>query len=198
MSSPVTAESNFLVPNATILVEVVMFFVFLGVLAKWVLPPIVAAVAQRQEAIRNRVSEAEEAKKRLASAEADYQKALAEARHEASRIREAAREQGAEAIAEARGQGQDEARGILDEALREIEADRRRAFDELRSEIGTLAVELAGRIVGEPLTGDAGREQTIDRFLADLDDEAGQHGTESAASSTSSASSTAAKTGSTD
>ena len=177
MSSPVLAENNFLVPNATILVEVVMFFVFLGVLAKWVLPPITAAVTQRQEAIRNRVAEAEEAKKRLASAEADYQKALADARHEASRIREQAREQGAAVIAEAREQAQAEARGILDEALREIEADRQRAFDRLRTEIGTFATELAGRIVGEPLAEQAGRQQTIDRFLTDLDQTAEGSGT---------------------
>jgi len=176
MSSPAMAESNFLVPNATILVEVVMFFVFLGVLAKWVLPPIADAVAQRQKVIRDRVAEAEEAKKRLASAEADYQKALAEARHEASRIREEAREQGATAIAEARQQAQDEARGILDEALQQIEADRQRAFGELRTEIGTLATDLAGRIVGEPLAGEASRDQTIERFLADLDQTAGESG----------------------
>lgn len=180
MSSPVQAENNFLVPNATILVEVVMFFVFLAVLSKWILPPIIAAVSQRQEAIRNRVAEAEEAKKRLASAEADYQEALAEARHEASRIREEAREQGAAVIAEARQKAQDEARGILDEALRQIEADRRRAFGELRAEVGVLATELAGRIVGESLADQAGREQTIDRFLADLDQEAGERGDDAA------------------
>ena len=175
--SPVVAESNFLVPNATIFVEVVLFFVLLGVLAKWVLPPITDAVAQRQKAIRDRVAEAEEAKKRLASAEADYQKALAEARHEASRIREDAREKGAAVIAEARQQAQDEARGILEEALRQIEADRRQAFEQLRSEIGTLATELAGRVVGEPLTDGSGHEQTIDRFLADLDSDTGESGT---------------------
>jgi F-type H+-transporting ATPase subunit b len=174
MASPAVAESNFLVPNATIFVEVVLFFIFLGILAKWILPPIVTAVSQRQEAIRNRVAEAEEAKKRLASAEADYQKALAEARHEASRIREEAREQGATVIAEARERAQEEARSILDEALRQIEADRQRAFGELRSQIGTLATELAGRVVGEPLTDETAREQTIERFLADLDREAGE------------------------
>jgi F-type H+-transporting ATPase subunit b len=172
MPSTVGAESNFLVPNATILVEVVMFFVFLGVLAKWVLPPILDAVAQRQKVIRDRVAEAEEAKKRLASAEADYQKALADARHEASRIRETAREQGAAVIAEARERAQDEARRILDEARRTIEADRERAFGELRGEVGRLATDLAGRIVGESLTDEAGRDQTIDRFLADLDEKA--------------------------
>jgi F-type H+-transporting ATPase subunit b len=163
---PVAAENNFLVPNATILVEIVLFFVFLGVLAKWVLPPITKAIADRQETVRRRLVEAEEAKKSLASAEADYQQALAGARHEAARIREEARERGAAAIAEAREQAQQEATGILDEARRQIEADRERAFGELRTEIGALATDLAGRVVGEPVTADA---EQIDRYLAEND-----------------------------
>jgi F-type H+-transporting ATPase subunit b len=164
MSSTVVAENNFLVPNATILVEIVLFFVFLWVLSKWVLPPITKAIAERQETVRARLLEAEEAKKSLASAEADYQQALADARHEAARIREDARERGAAVIAEARERAQAEAQGILDDARRQIEADRQRAFAELRTEIGALATELAGRVVGEPLTGDPAE---IDRYLAE-------------------------------
>jgi F-type H+-transporting ATPase subunit b len=164
MSSTLAAQNNFLIPNATILVEMVLFFVLLGVLSKWVLPPIVKAIGDRQETIRARIAEAEEAKKNLASAEADYQKALADARHEAARIREEARERGAAVIAEARQRAQAEAQGILDDARRQIQADRERAFAEIRTEIGALATDLAGRIVGEPVTGDA---RQIDRYLAE-------------------------------
>ncbi|HEU5161248.1 MAG TPA: F0F1 ATP synthase subunit B [Streptosporangiaceae bacterium] len=163
-STVLAAENNFLVPNATILVEIVLFFIFLGVLSKWVLPPITKAMAERQEAIRMRLVEAEEAKKSLASAEAEYQQALADARHEASQIREEARARGAALIAEARERAQEEAQGILDDARRQIAADRERAFAELKTEIGTIATELAGRVVGEPLTGDAGQ---IERYLAE-------------------------------
>jgi F-type H+-transporting ATPase subunit b len=169
-SSTVVAENNFLVPNATILVEVVLFFVFLWVLAKWVLPPVTKAITERQEAIRMRLVEAEEAKKSLASAEADYQQALADARHEAARIREEARERGAALIAEARQRAQSEAQGILDDARRQVAADRERAFAELKTEIGAIATELAGRVVGEPVTSDA---EQIDRYLADNTGDAG-------------------------
>jgi F-type H+-transporting ATPase subunit b len=163
---PVAAGNNFLIPNATILVEAVLFFILLGALTKWVLPPIAKAIAERQEAIRMRLVEAEEAKKSLASAEADYQQALADARHEAALIREEARERGTAIIVEARQRAQEEADGILDEARRQIEADRERAFNQLRTEIGSLATELAGRVVGESLPGDAER---INRYLADTE-----------------------------
>jgi F-type H+-transporting ATPase subunit b len=163
-STVAAAENNFLIPNATILVEIVLFFVFLGVLSKWVLPPIIKSLAERQETIRARLAEAEEAKKSLASAEADYQQALADARHEAARIREEARGQGATLIAEARQRAQAEAQGILDDARRQITADRERAFAELKVEVGAIATELAGRVIGEPVTGDAAQ---IERYLAD-------------------------------
>lgn len=163
---PVAAQNNFLIPNATILVEAVLFFILLGVLAKWVLPPVSRAIAERQEVIRRRLVEAEEAKKSLASAEADYRKALAEARHEAALIREQARERGAAIVADARRQAQEEANAILAEARSRIEADREAAASQLRAEIGGLATELASRVVGEPVTGDAAE---IDRFLAESD-----------------------------
>lgn len=168
-STVAAAQNNFLIPNATILVEVVLFFVFLGVLTKWVLPPITKAIADRQQAIRERLVEAEEAKKSLASAEADYQQALADARHEAARIREQAREQGAAVIAEARQRAQAEAQDILDEARRQIAADRERSFTELRTEIGSIATDLAGRVVGEQLTGDP---EQIERYLAENEESA--------------------------
>lgn len=172
-STVAAAQNNFLVPNATILVEVVLFFIFLGVLSKWVLPPITKSLAERQETIRARLIEAEEAKKSLASAEADYQQALADARHEAARIREEARGQGAALIAEARQRAQQEAQGILDDARRQITADRERAFAELKTEVGAIATELAGRVIGEPVTGDAAQ---IERYLADDADNTGAVG----------------------
>jgi F-type H+-transporting ATPase subunit b len=162
-------NNNFLVPNATFFVEVVLFFIVLGVLARWVLPPITRAITERQDILRRRLTEAQEATERFEAAEARYREALADARHEGSQIREQARQQGAAVIAEARQRAADEAQGILDEARRRIEADRERAFERLRTEVGTLATELAGRVVGEPLTGESWREEMIERFLADVE-----------------------------
>jgi F-type H+-transporting ATPase subunit b len=161
-------NNNFLVPNATFFVEVVLFFVVLGVLARWVLPPITRAMAERQEILRNRLVEAQEATERFNAAEARYREALADARHEAALIREQARQQGAAVIAEARQRAAEEAQGILDQARRQIAADREQAFERLRGEVGLLATELAGRVVGEPLTGESWREEMIERFLADV------------------------------
>ena len=98
-----------------------------------------------------------------------YRQQLAEARHEAARLREEAREQGAQIIAEMREQAQAEARRVTEAAHAQIEADRQQALTALRAEVGTLAVELASRIVGESLTDEARQSRMVDRFLAELE-----------------------------
>jgi F-type H+-transporting ATPase subunit b len=98
-----------------------------------------------------------------------YRAQLDDARHEAARMREEAREQGAAIIAEMRERAEAEARRITDAAQSQIEADRQQAFTSLRGEVGTLATELASRIVGESLTDVARQTRMVDRFLDELD-----------------------------
>jgi F-type H+-transporting ATPase subunit b len=62
-----------------------------------------------------------------------------------------------------------EARRITDAAQAQLEADRQQALTSLRAEVGSLATELASRIVGESLTDVARQGRMVDRFLADLE-----------------------------
>ena len=69
-----------------------------------------------------------------------------------------------------------EARRITEAAQAQIEAERQQALTSLRAEVGSLAVELASRIVGESLTDTARQTRMVDRFLADLDDSSAEPG----------------------
>jgi F-type H+-transporting ATPase subunit b len=162
-------ESNFLVPNATFLVELAAFALLFYLLAKYVIPPINRAMTGRQDAIRNQFAELEQAKSDANAAEAEFKAQIADARHEAARIREEAREQGAQIVAELREQGETEKARIIDNGHAQITAERQQAVASLRAEVGTLATTLAGRIVGESLEDDERSSRVVDRFLADLD-----------------------------
>jgi F-type H+-transporting ATPase subunit b len=162
-------ESNFLVPNATFFVELFAFALLLFLLAKYVIPPINRAMTRRQDAIREQFAELDEAKSEANAAEEEFKSQIADARHEAARIREEAREQGAAIIAEMRAQAQTEATRIVEHAHTQIEADRKAALASLRSDVGTLATTLAGRIVGESLDDDARQSRVVDRFLSELE-----------------------------
>jgi len=171
MTSPalVPMESNFLVPNGTFFVELFAFVLMFFLLARYIIPPINKAMTARQEAIRAEFAEAEKAKADANAAEAEFKAQIADARHEAARIREEAREQGAAIVAEMREQGQSEQARIIEHGHAQIAAERQQAVASLRAEVGTLATELAGRIVGESLEDDDRANRVVDRFLADLE-----------------------------
>jgi F-type H+-transporting ATPase subunit b len=161
--------SNFLVPNGTFLVELIAFGIIVWILAKFVIPPINKAMTARQEAIRKEFAELDEAKDEAHKAEEEFKAQIADARHEAAKIREEAREQSAQIVGEAREQAQAESARIVEHGHAQVRAERQQAVASLRAEVGTLAIDLAGRIVGESLDDDERSTRVVDRFLADVE-----------------------------
>ncbi|MDX6201944.1 MAG: F-type H+-transporting ATPase subunit b [Frankiales bacterium] len=152
------------------LITGIIAFALLYGFLKWKVFPIFEAVfQQRAEAIEGGIAKAEQAQAEAALARQQYQAELAELRRDASRVREQAHADQARIIEEARVQARTEADRILEQARTTIEADRQQAALQLRAEIGRLAVDLAGRIVGESLEDEARQRRTVDRFLGELE-----------------------------
>lgn len=165
-----TEEINPLLPKtAEIVVALIVFGILYWFVAKWVVPRFEKAYAERTAAIEGGIEKAEKAQEQAAAALEQYQAQLADARGEASQIREEARAQGAAILAEMREQAQAEADRLVAGAHAQIEAERVAALSSLRTEVGSLASELAEKIVGESLTDDERQQRVIDRFLADLE-----------------------------
>jgi F-type H+-transporting ATPase subunit b len=169
MGNHVVAAGNFLVPDATFIAELVAFLIILGVLGRYVLPPIQKAMRERQELIRKQVEDSEEAKIKLAQAERAYQNALNEARTEAAQIRENARAEAQRTVEELRSQAQEEQARIIARGDEQLANQRSAIVRELRAEIGTLAVELSEKIVSQRLSDEANVSTTVDAFLAGLE-----------------------------
>jgi F-type H+-transporting ATPase subunit b len=169
-----SGSENPLVPNAVELITgLIGFFIIFGVLAKILLPRLQRTLEERTDKIEGGLARAEEAQADAARLLDQYRAQLAEARHEAARLREEAREQGAQIIAEMREQGQAEYARLTAAAEAQIEAEKQQALVSLRTEIGALSVELAGRIVGESLEDEARQRRTVDRFLEQLEQQSG-------------------------
>jgi F-type H+-transporting ATPase subunit b len=159
-----------LIPTGTeLIIGTICFLIVFGVLAKVLLPRIQQTLAERTELIEGGLAQADEAQAAAKQLLDQYREQLAEARHDAARLREEAREQGAQIIAEMREQAQAEARRVTEAAQTQIEAERQQALIALRAEVGTLATELASRIVGESLTDEARQRRMVDRFLDELE-----------------------------
>jgi F-type H+-transporting ATPase subunit b len=157
--------------GSELVLGLICFVVVFGVLGKLLLPRIVKMLNEREDAIQGGINRADEAQAEAAAVLAQYRQQLEDAKHEAARLREEAREQGAQIIVEMRERAEAESRRITEAAQAQIEAERQQALISLRAQVGTLATELASRIVGESLTDQARQSRMVDRFLDGLDAE---------------------------
>lgn len=169
------AATNPLIPHtAELIVGFIAFTLLFLVLRKAVVPMFEKAFAARTEAIQGGIEKAERAQAAAAEALASYTVQLADARGEATKIREEARVQGAAIIEDLRARAQEEAARITAQAHASIEAERQAAITSLRQEVGSLATDLASKIVGEALEDQARQSRVVDRFLEDLAQETGK------------------------
>ncbi len=169
------AEYNPLIPAwYDIIWSAVCFVVILVVFWKIALPKMQDLLDKRGAAIEGNIAKADEAQRKAEAALEEYTAQLASARKEAGEIRDAAREDGKKIVAEAKDNATSEAARVTAAAHSQIEAERQSALVSLRSEVGTLALDLAGGVIGETLSDDAKAKSVVDRFLADIEADAGK------------------------
>ena len=162
--------ANPLVPHtAELIVGFIAFSLLFLVLRSKVVPLFEKAFAERTEAIQGGMEKAERAQVEAERALAQYTAQLNEARGEAQKIREDARVQGAAIIEDLRSKAAEEAARITAAATAAIQSERQQAMTALRNEVGALATELAGKIVGEALDVQVRLSRIVDRFISDLE-----------------------------
>ena len=164
-----TTSSPLLPTTPELIIGTICFVVIFGILGRMLLPRIMKTLEEREDAIEGGINRADEAQAEAQRVLEQYRAQLDDARHEAARLRSEATEQGAAIVAEMRERAQAEARRITEAAQAQIEAERQAALQSLRTEVGSLSVELASRIVGESLTDTARQGRMVDRFLDDLE-----------------------------
>jgi len=146
--------SNFLIPNGTFFVVLLIFLVVLGVIGKFVVPPITKVMHERDEMVAKTLENNREADKQFAAADADYQAAMARARREASSIRDEARSEGRRILEEMKGRASRQSASALQKANEELKQQADAISTDLSASMETLAATLASRVLGV----DVGRE----------------------------------------
>ena len=183
MRTTVLAADNFLLPNGTIIAELVAFLIILWVLWKYVVPPLSKSLQARQDMVQKQVEDSEQAQRKLKAAEERYDQALTEARTEAAKIRDTARADAERIREELREQATAEVERIRQRGEEQLASQRDQVVRQLRGELGGLAVQLAGQLVGHELADTDSKRSTVDRFLNQLDEMPGKSGGAAAASS---------------
>jgi F-type H+-transporting ATPase subunit b len=152
-----------------IVVGSVAFAVLCFVLLKFAFPKMEAAYQARVEAIEGGLKRAEERQAEANKLFEQYQQQLADLRTEATRIRQEAATEAESIRQDLTNKAREESERIIAVGREQLAAERQTIVRELRGTVGALAVELAGKIVGESLEEEARRKGTVDRFLAEMD-----------------------------
>ncbi len=134
--------------NATIIGQTIAFIVFVWFCYKYVWPPIVGAMAARQQRISEGLEAAERADKDLELTQQKVAEQLKEAKVKASEIVEQANKRASQIVEEAKGQAVSEADRIKAAAHAEIEREISQAKEELRGKVAALALSGAEKVLG--------------------------------------------------
>jgi len=149
------AESIFLIPNGTFVVELAVVAVILFLVTKYILPPLNKAMESRQEQIRGALDAADQARAEAAAAGDERAKVLAAARDQAREIVAAAQATSDSVKAESGARGQAEYDRIIAAAQGEVDTARQRAIDEASAKIGEIVFDLVAKIVGREVDQNA-------------------------------------------
>jgi F-type H+-transporting ATPase subunit b len=153
--------------NATLIGQSITFFIFVWFCLKFIWPPIRNAMAEREQKIADGLQAADRAQRDLELAKEKVVRELHEAKQQASVIIEQANKRSAQIVDEAKQQAREEGDRLKVAAQAEIEQEVNRAREKLRSQVSTLAVAGAEKILQSSIDVNA-HNKLVERLAAEL------------------------------
>ena len=141
--------------NATLLGQTLAMIVFVVFCMKYIWPPILNALEERQQQIEEGLAAADKSQEKLAEAEAEADQIVADARQQATGILDQAHARANEIVAEGKESGVKERDRQLAAAKAEIEQETNKAREELRGQVSAIAIASAEKILNREVDGAA-------------------------------------------
>jgi F-type H+-transporting ATPase subunit b len=135
----------------TLIAQAVAFAIFIWVVARFIWPPLMQAVEQRQKIIADGLAAAEAGKKSLELAGVRAEEEIAKARAKANQIIDQASRRSNEVIEEAKVTAVSEGQRLVAEARQETQVESNRAREQLRKEVAALAIAGASKLLGREI-----------------------------------------------
>lgn len=146
----------------------VSFSIVLFVLRKFAWKPILKALKDRENSIRDALTSADEAKKEMESLKADNEKIIIEAKKERDNLISEAKDIKESIISEAKKSASVEAHKITESAKQQIEAEKQSAIEDMKKQIAELSVQIAEKLLNQKLADDNQQEKLISNILKDI------------------------------
>jgi F-type H+-transporting ATPase subunit b len=148
--------------------QTLIFLLLVFLLRKFAWKPILDAVNEREEGIKNALLSAENAKRDMQNLRSDNEKLLAEARVERDVILKEAREIKDKIISEAKEDAQIQAGKMIEQAKAAINSEKNAAMSELKNQVSSLSISIAEKVLREELSNKESQTKLVEKMLGDI------------------------------
>ena len=155
----------------TALFVLLNFLLLFFVAKKFLFKPVKDMIDSRQKEIDEMYDQAETAKTGALELENQYRAQLAAAQETSDTLVKEAMARGKSREEEILRQADREADAIREKAAQDIAREKKKALNDAKDEISTIALEIAGKVVGEAMDGEK-QQKLVDKFLAELGEQA--------------------------
>ena len=144
--------------NLTLIGQTIAMIVFVWFCMKFIWPPILNAIEERQKRIEEGLSAADQGQEKLLRAQAEADEIVSDARKQATSILDQAHSRANEIVAEGKSDGVKERERQLTAAQAEIEAETNKAREELRGQVSAIAIASAEKILNREIDSKAHKD----------------------------------------
>ncbi|MEO8234810.1 MAG: F0F1 ATP synthase subunit B [Flavobacterium sp.] len=150
------------------ILQIVLFVGLILLLKKFAWKPILDAVNDREEGIKNALLSAENARTEMQNLQADNQRILQEARLERDNMLKDAREIKEKMIADSKTEAQAQGLKMIEQAKAAIESEKNAAMAELKSQVSNLSIEIAEKLLKDELSNKEAQTKLVEKMLGDV------------------------------
>jgi F-type H+-transporting ATPase subunit b len=147
-----------------------MLVIFIGLvflMKKFAWKPILDAVNEREEGIRNALLSAENAKREMLNLQSSNEKLVAEARAERDEMMKEAREIREKMINDAKSEAQSQGEKMIAQAKADIQSEKNAAMAELKNQVSSLSLEIAEKVLKSELSNNDAQTKLVEKMLGD-------------------------------
>ena len=148
--------------------QTLLFLALVFLLWKYAWKPILSAINDREEGIKDALAAAEEAKKEMQNVTADNEKLLKEARAEREILLKESREIKDKIVTDAKELAQVEGDKLIKQAKATIESEKKAAVAEIKNQVAELSIEIAEKVIKEQLSNKEKQLKLVDDMLGDI------------------------------
>jgi len=145
------------------------FLILLFILGKFAWKPILNAVNDREDSIKDALQEAEKARLEMQNLKSDNEKILKEARAERDAMIKDAREIKDSMISEAKEEAKTQATKLIEQAKTTIQNEKLAAITDLKNQVADLSIDIAEKVMKNELSNKDKQVELVEQMLGDIE-----------------------------